>query len=233
MIKEKKISKYILYAIGEIILVVIGILIALQINNWNEDQKLRATELRLLKEVHSNLESTLAEFKIDTAYNNQTIIYYKDILGYIENDLPYSASLDSAFAAIPLFASPFASTSGYKSIQQQGFDIIQNQELKLEMQNLYDVLLNRLLVDVDKVEWTMSESTVNPFFIQHVRIVNNGSLNTAKPLDFEALKDNEVFVNILNQLIRERTKSVKFYATTIDAIEDLMAKIDRELKTRT
>jgi len=35
MIKENKISKYMLYAIGEIILVVVGILIALQINNWN------------------------------------------------------------------------------------------------------------------------------------------------------------------------------------------------------
>ena len=39
MIKERKVSKYLLYAIGEIVLVVIGILIALQINNWNALQK--------------------------------------------------------------------------------------------------------------------------------------------------------------------------------------------------
>ena len=39
MIKENKVSKYLLYAIGEIILVVIGILIALSINNWNEQMK--------------------------------------------------------------------------------------------------------------------------------------------------------------------------------------------------
>jgi Tfp pilus assembly protein PilN len=39
MIKENKVSKYILYAIGEIVLVVIGILIALSINNWNEERK--------------------------------------------------------------------------------------------------------------------------------------------------------------------------------------------------
>jgi hypothetical protein len=38
---ENKFSKYLLYAIGEIVLVVIGILIALQINNWNEDRLLR------------------------------------------------------------------------------------------------------------------------------------------------------------------------------------------------
>jgi sensor domain CHASE-containing protein len=39
MLAENKFSKYLLYAIGEIILVVIGILIALSINNWNERRK--------------------------------------------------------------------------------------------------------------------------------------------------------------------------------------------------
>ena len=39
LLTENKFSKYLIYAIGEIVLVVIGILIALQINNWNENQK--------------------------------------------------------------------------------------------------------------------------------------------------------------------------------------------------
>lgn len=41
MIKENRTSKYLVYAIGEIVLVVIGILIALQVNNWNEERKTR------------------------------------------------------------------------------------------------------------------------------------------------------------------------------------------------
>lgn len=44
LLSENKFSKYLLYAIGEIILVVIGILIALQINNWNENQKNKMAE---------------------------------------------------------------------------------------------------------------------------------------------------------------------------------------------
>ena len=39
MLSENKLSKYLIYAVGEIILVVIGILIALQVNNWNENRK--------------------------------------------------------------------------------------------------------------------------------------------------------------------------------------------------
>ncbi|MFT7186735.1 MAG: hypothetical protein ACI84K_002139 [Pseudohongiellaceae bacterium] len=41
LLAENKFRKYLLYALGEILLIVIGILIALQINNWNENQKLR------------------------------------------------------------------------------------------------------------------------------------------------------------------------------------------------
>ena len=39
LLSENQFSKYLIYAVGEIILVVIGILIALQINNWNEEDK--------------------------------------------------------------------------------------------------------------------------------------------------------------------------------------------------
>jgi len=48
LVAESKFSKYLLYAIGEIILVVIGILIALQINNWNENRKLENSKEKLM-----------------------------------------------------------------------------------------------------------------------------------------------------------------------------------------
>jgi mevalonate kinase len=51
MIRDKKVINYILYAIGEIILVVIGILIALSINNSNELKKTRDAEKVYLKEM--------------------------------------------------------------------------------------------------------------------------------------------------------------------------------------
>ena len=49
MADDNRPLKYMRYAIGEIVLVVIGILIALQINNWNQDRKDRAIEIQLLK----------------------------------------------------------------------------------------------------------------------------------------------------------------------------------------
>src|SRR6056297_654966 len=53
LLTKNKFSKYLLYAIGEIVLVVIGILIALQINTWNEEQKNRFEEKNLLLELRT------------------------------------------------------------------------------------------------------------------------------------------------------------------------------------
>jgi len=67
LMTENKFSKYLMYAIGEIVLVVIGILIALQINNWNENRKLQTTK-------HIYLEQLLADFEADKDYAKSAII---------------------------------------------------------------------------------------------------------------------------------------------------------------
>ena len=56
---ESKTGKYFQYAIGEIILVMIGILLALQVNNWNEDRKERTSEQKILNEILIDLEFLL------------------------------------------------------------------------------------------------------------------------------------------------------------------------------
>ena len=68
MIKENRVSKYFLYAIGEILLVVVGILIALQINNNNEAKKTKAKELHYLKNIKTDLKLNIAHLDnyIDT-----------------------------------------------------------------------------------------------------------------------------------------------------------------------
>ncbi len=58
LLSENRFSKYLLYAIGEIILVVIGILIALQINNWNENRKLDRERQNLIASLIEDFEST-------------------------------------------------------------------------------------------------------------------------------------------------------------------------------
>ena len=59
LLSENKFSKYLIYAIGEIILVVIGILIALSINTWNENKKNKIKEIKSLTELRKDLVQNL------------------------------------------------------------------------------------------------------------------------------------------------------------------------------
>ena len=83
LLMENKTGKYFTYAIGEIVLVVIGILIALQINNWNEKAKNKISTDVLLKEIHNDLQLDLLRMqdiiewgeRVDSIYdvhNNDT-----------------------------------------------------------------------------------------------------------------------------------------------------------------
>ena len=63
LLSEGKTANYLKYAIGEIILVVIGILIALQINNWNNERLNSTKEYTFLKELSKIIESDIDYFQ--------------------------------------------------------------------------------------------------------------------------------------------------------------------------
>ena len=73
LLQENRVSKYLLYAFGEIILVVIGILIALQINDWNEDRKNNNTEQKLLNALQMEFESNLKILEDNIQLNDSNI----------------------------------------------------------------------------------------------------------------------------------------------------------------
>ncbi|MCB0663372.1 MAG: hypothetical protein KDC24_11575, partial [Saprospiraceae bacterium] len=61
LLSENKFSKYLLYALGEIVLVVAGILIALSINNSIESRKKQKLEKEILTEIRNNLAADLTD----------------------------------------------------------------------------------------------------------------------------------------------------------------------------
>ncbi len=72
LIHENKISSYLLYAIGEIALVMIGILLALQVNNWNEERKIK-------NELNSILKTVSLDLERDTLVSGAIVTYYEGV----------------------------------------------------------------------------------------------------------------------------------------------------------
>jgi hypothetical protein len=82
---ENKFTKYLLYAIGEIILVVIGILIALQINNWNEKRKEYNQIEKYANSLAQDLEEDVAMIKVIEYTANQISYRIDSLSNYIRN----------------------------------------------------------------------------------------------------------------------------------------------------
>ncbi len=74
LIDQNNMGKYLKYAIGEILLVVIGILIALQINNWNEQRKLDKKEQAFLNEINLDFKSNKSQ--LDSIIANNSVSYH-------------------------------------------------------------------------------------------------------------------------------------------------------------
>jgi len=82
LLMENKTGKYFKYAIGEIVLVVIGILLALSINNWNEDRKDKILEQNYLLKIHEEFKNNKEQFDHIISMHRQS---YKSGNWIIEN----------------------------------------------------------------------------------------------------------------------------------------------------
>ena len=210
LIEKNSTGKYLKYAIGEIILVVIGILIALSINNWNENRKLQNEELNLLADIKTNLISSYNNFKFNSESNQIAIIQYEKIEYYIENNLKYNVELDSAFGVFTFWSTPFITSSSYNTLQTKGINLIKNKDLRQEIVNMFEVDLKSLINDYEKSEWNLSQ-TVTPFFSKHIKRLHKKSLVLSRPNDFEYLKQNKEFTNLLSMVIRQRKRGQVFF----------------------
>ncbi len=117
MIKNKKVTSYILYAIGEIFLVMIGILLALQVNNWNEERKANSKLSSILKTIKNDL-------KTDTLVGSSVIRYYDSINKYSNKVINNEYNVKNIEECVPCRSL----LTGYNpfNIQKKGFKLLQN-----------------------------------------------------------------------------------------------------------
>ena len=159
LISENKTGKYLKYAIGEIILVVIGILIALSINNWNEEIKNRAFEKEILEQIRANLikdkltlESIQANF--ENAMNSTDKILKSEWLTNERDSLKYWLSDIVRFDRFqPL-------TNAFEVAKSKGLDLISNKELRFDIGAYYDDEIKRVVKAIEDIEETFKEDWI-------------------------------------------------------------------------
>ena len=191
---DNKPLRYLRYAIGEIVLIVIGILIALQINNLNEQRKLNRLENDLLSEVKNGLEYDLKELKNSIEFHRSCLKSQDIIVDWIEGKINYNDTLGIHFLHT-VFNKNFRSKEApYETLKQVGLKIIKNDSLRNQISNLYDLEYEDMYwwqEDYDKIKSQFRNSYADlGFEVTGIKESNGGKLT---PLDTIKLKDDKAY----------------------------------------
>jgi hypothetical protein len=225
---EGKIGKYFKYAIGEIVLVVIGILIALQINNWNETQKGKMKATAILKAIRSDMVKDLERIEDLKPFWGEEILYFKKVFpSYtypieVENIVDLDTIDQVNYSTLFDYDAPFRSnTSAFDAMIADGnSELITNDSLFLNIQNFYtfNAPTNESLFEILR----QRSSDLN-FKYAH--------LITYKP--YKNINDltDEYLIADLN--IYFRSKNFYYWRTFIinrERLTDIIAQIDNEIE---
>lgn len=231
LLMENKTGKYFKYAIGEIVLVVIGILIALQINNWNQNRKNTIKETQFLKNFKTDLLANQKELKRVIEKTEVTSVSADSILQHKRGELD-SLNLIS-FVSCMMNATGFTvyqSQEGtIKDILGSGkLDIITNDSLRLAIGSWQAHLKNIR-------EWeTIDKKTYNIYSDYLHEHANLYKISDRRELPIDEIIRNKfmndkVFLNRIRN--RQRIPKIlnRLYENEISSLDGLIKQIDADL----
>ncbi len=239
MADDNKPLKYMRYAIGEIVLVVVGILIALSINNWNEERKLKIEETKMLLNFKSSIERDNLEIQFHIERFNTSNESIHILMDHLESELPYHDSLSIHFSSTTQSWTPRIDQEVFASLSSADLNIISNDSLKKEIISYYSFAKRKFEVTIGRYT-NIIEDASQDIFNSRFNALWNNTWNNPKairtqnwmiPNDYEALKKDKEYKyflgslkNQLYWLVRDPLDEAKFRA------KNLNNSIDKELQ---
>lgn len=226
LLAEGNLKRYLLYAIGEILLVVIGILIALQINTWNEWRKDRIKEENILHDLAKNIEINIQTFQNDINLLEEWGRSSEIIILALGNKTVYSDTLRNHFHLARVTKQKlFVSNIGFQAYKDYGLDLITNKNLSAEIIKLYEFTIPSILSTNDLVNEVDAEW--DNHIVQNFDFVEGVGLT---PNDYESLFADHYYVSWVKAYNQGRKSLIKTDQTLIKECENVLQLIRNELK---
>lgn len=242
LLHESKFSKYLLYALGEIILVVVGILIALSINNWNEDRKEEILELEYLERILTDLNS-------NTRYFNRQIVEGKKVMDlcyqYIHKAYEVQKSKKEYVELVELFTdrteNMVVQNSTYLELNNAGkLSIFKNQKIKdslIALHRYYEYATSRIKEFNDYHSNLLSSSKVYSSKYSKKREFIFDKPYMFNPKEWEYINDptspefrEQEWINAM--FLVKHMEAMEFHKDLLSKIEVLKELIEDELDNR-
>ena len=225
--------KYLLYAIGEVFLVMIGILLALQVNNWNEGRKSKKFEIRLLTELKETLKGDYFKVNMVQQFNQRDLSSCRVILKHLDQNMPYHDSLMMHFRQANNWSKLMLATSAYDNAKSYGLHFIKDDSTRTFLSQLYEYQIVWSETQ-DERQMHYYYQTVIPELTDLFEFTSAPSLyeKGVKPLDYVGLKTNHRYRNILKSNIENRQKENIWLNRINNRMKELEVRLQSEINSR-
>ena len=228
MVESSNARKYLLYAIGEILLVVIGILIALQINTMNEGRKDRIIEKELIIGLHESLRSNKERLTTGLKSWKSTTLAIEILTKAIDSNQPFHDSLKYHFREAHrargnnLNGLDYA---GYKALENKGFNILKSKTLRTEIVSLFESRLPALASSNNQIDFDNS-GFHSEYIVRNFIIDQEGEY----PLDYDKVMNDNYYFSILKRLDYNLNRKINRVGRTLETVDDVIKLLEQEMK---
>lgn len=232
LLTEHKFGKYFAYAFGEILLVVLGILIALQVNTWNQNRQRSELEKKILLEIHENLNVDILELEDDI--NGFQILIESDsiLIHHFQSKYPYNDSIGAHIHIAQLSPHSVPFTSGYKLLESKGIEVISDDALRMLITHLYEWDIP-YYGNYAEERFAIMGSIIQPYWAKNFYIEDYDKLYGKKrvPINYNSLLQDSEFISLLHtsklqaEIMKEKSEILK------DEIINVQKNIEKYLET--
>jgi len=231
LLKENKFSKYLVYAVGEIILVVFGILIALQINTAKQQKEDRSFELMMLSNIRNEIASDInfCEFLQDRLRQ----------IDQAAQDLLQSYGTDDDSLVLQLYPVMSMGISfeyrkgAYEALKSTGLDKISNDSIRDGLTLMYDFGLPRVsrwLDEFDRYQENVVQETVLQLFAPEIITDEEGNRSTIRGLKVKKLLQDSRFLRLIVIYQYRAREQMRILEVMIPQYQTGLTQLNKELK---
>ncbi|MGW8316568.1 MAG: DUF6090 family protein [Bacteroidales bacterium] len=218
--------KFWIYASGEFFLVFLGILVALQVENWNQNRLDRKLERVLLAEMLENLGEDLEDIDLNILIKEQCIQSNQIVMQYLEGDLPWHDSLQTHFGNLIQGTVFVNNISTFESLESIGVDIISNDSLRQLITFVYSARYRYIASKENECQMA-SFQFLYPTLHQYLEYLPG---RLARPLNRETIRQSPVVRSDLQNYRFLVGLSITAYVSTRGSVIELMGMIEAELE---
>lgn len=219
LLDSGKIRRYWLYAVGEVLLIVIGVLIALYLANWNDKRKANAFVKKSLLEIQGDLNVFKPRYEYRSKILEERTASVSRLDSLLQEERPaYTPELDTLFGAVWRVEFVRYERPAYDELKAAGLELIHDEAMRRQLKVIFEDSYEtaRLL---EQTENDLNTNVIRPFYMSNFHSFQFGVVS--KPIDYPALWEDKEYHNVVRYRLLTLGNAERIYKKMMERIAKL------------